>query len=60
MNFGKVACIAGALAFLILLGIVGAVERGAELANLWWTVPCLAIMVICAGIIERSYNHGEK
>ena len=34
----------GAAAFLVMLGIVGTVERGGSLVLMWWTIPCLAVM----------------
>ena len=30
-------------AFFYALGIVGAVEQGAALSRLWWTIPLLAL-----------------
>ena len=36
------AALSGA-AFLYALGIVGAVENGAPLARMWWTIPLLAL-----------------
>lgn len=60
MRSGKVVCIIGALAFFLLVGIVGAVERGAALANLWWAVPCVLVIWACIRIGERSYNNDKK
>lgn len=41
------AALSGA-AFFYALGIVGAVEQGAALSRLWWTIPLLALSFICA------------
>ena len=41
------AALSGA-AFFYAIGIVGAVENGAALSRLWWTIPLLALSFICA------------
>lgn len=41
------AALSGA-AFLLLMGIVGAVERGAPLALAWTAIPALSVLGICA------------
>lgn len=41
------AALSGA-AFIYALGIVGAVENGAELSRMIWTIPLLALSFICA------------
>ena len=44
------AALSGA-AFFYALGIVGAVEQGAALSRLWWTIPLLALgwlFALCA------------
>ena len=41
------AALSGA-AFLLLMGIVGAVERGAALSLLWAAIPALAVLGVCA------------
>lgn len=40
------AALSGA-AFFYALGIVGAVEQGAALSRLWWTIPLLTLSFIC-------------
>ena len=42
-------------AFLFALGIVGSVEQGAAVSRMWWTVPALAILAICARQAEKKY-----
>ena len=44
--------ILGAAAFIAALGIVGAVERGADMKMMWWTLPLIAVMAIAAGVQE--------
>jgi hypothetical protein len=39
-------------AFIAALGIVGAVERGADINLMWWTIPLIAVMAIAAGVQE--------
>ena len=39
-------------AFIAALGIVGAVERGADISLMWWTLPAFALMAVAAGIEE--------
>jgi hypothetical protein len=39
-------------AFFAALGIVGAVERGADIKQMWWTLPLIAVMAIAAGVQE--------
>lgn len=46
------AALSGA-AFLLLLGIVGAVERGASLSLLWAALPALAALAWSARMIGR-------
>lgn len=39
-------------AFIAALGIVGAVERGADIKLMWWTLPAFVLMAVAAGIEE--------
>lgn len=43
----------GAAAFLAALGIVGAVEQGADVARMVWTVPLIAVMFFAARRSEQ-------
>lgn len=43
----------GFAAFLFALSVVGGVERGADAAQMWWTLPCLIIMSASALYCER-------
>ena len=43
----------GVAAFLFALSVVGGVERGADAAQMWWTLPCLVIMSASALYCER-------
>lgn len=42
------------LLFLALLGLVGAVEQGAELRRMLWAIPLLAALSLCAGLMNRT------
>lgn len=50
----------GAAAFLAALGVVGAVEQGADVSRMWWTVPALAVMFLCARYTEKSKRAKQK
>ena len=41
-------------AFLVALFIVGAVEHGADINLMWWTVPEIAIMAAAALLEDRA------
>ena len=41
-------------AFIAALGIVGAVERGADIALMWWTLPLVAVMAVAAFISDAE------
>ena len=47
------AGLAALVLFLALLGIVGAVERGAALSRMIWALPALAALDICARLYNR-------
>lgn len=53
------AALSGA-AFLYALGIVGAVEQGAALARLWWTLPLLAFSAWAARQSENSEKNKNR
>lgn len=48
----------GAAGFIAALGIVGAVEQGADIALMWWTLPCIALMSVAAWVAD--YEHIKK
>ena len=50
------AGVAAAVAFLFALGIVGAVEQGAELSRMLWTLPALGVMALAV----RTVNRGRR
>lgn len=51
----------GAAAFAALLGITGAVEHGADIALMWWAVPCLVVLALAAGCAEKIFSRsGSK
>ena len=50
----KITSAAGFLAALLLLGIVGTVERGGDLLLMLWTIPLLTICAACARVIEKN------
>ena len=41
-------------AFIAALFIVGAVEHGADIKLMWWTVPAIAIMAAAALLEDRA------
>lgn len=45
---------------LVILGIVGAVERGADIGMMWWTLPCLAVIAIAAGLQDFAKNFFDR
>jgi hypothetical protein len=45
---------AGVLSFLFALGIVGAVEQGAALSLMWWTLPALGVLALAARLAEHK------
>lgn len=60
----RIAGAAALLSFLFALGIVGAVERGADLSLMWWTLPALGVLWLAPRIAEhkgrRSRPHHNK
>ena len=46
----------GAAAFLVALGIVGAVEHSDNLALIWWMIPCFIVMGIGAMVQDVERN----
>lgn len=50
--------ILGAAAFIAALGIVGEVERGADMKMMWRTLPLIAVMAVAAGVQE--FRHGKN
>lgn len=50
----KLLDLAAAVAFLIALGIVGAVERTGDMRLAWWTLPCFAVMAVAAGVQDTE------
>lgn len=49
---------AALLSFLFALGIVGAVEQGAALSLMWWTLPALGVLALAAGLAEHGKHGG--
>jgi len=45
-------------AFLIALGIVGAVEHNDNTALIWWMIPCFAVMAAAA--LAQEAEHTKK
>jgi hypothetical protein len=43
-------------AFIAALGIVGAVERGADVRLMWWTLPLIVVMGIAAFIADAEQS----
>ena len=43
-------------AFIAALGIVGAVERGADVKLMWWTLPLVAVMSVAAFIADAEQS----
>ena len=44
------------VAFAFMMGVVGAVEQGAELSRLLLIVPALAVLAICGRAYWRLYR----
>ena len=44
----------GAAAFAVALGIVGAVERGADVKMMWWTIPLIAVTAVAVLITRKE------
>ena len=44
---------AAVLSFLFALGIVGAVEQGAALSLMWWTLPALGVLALVARLDSK-------
>jgi hypothetical protein len=53
------AALSGA-AFFYALGIVGAVEHGAPLARMLWTIPLLAIAALFAFRAQKCGKENRK
>ena len=49
---------AALLSFLFALGIVGAVEQGAALSLMWWTLPALGGLALAARI-DSTHGGGS-
>ena len=52
----KAINIVGGAAFIAALGIVGAVERGADVALMWWTLPCFVVMSVASFIADMEHS----
>ena len=48
----KILEVLSGAAFLVALGIVGAVEHSDNLALIWWMIPCFIVMGISAMVQE--------
>ena len=52
----KILEVLSGAAFLVALGIVGAVEHSDNLALIWWMIPCFVVMGISAMIQDVERN----
>lgn len=50
----KIVGAAAALSFLFALGIVGAVEQGAALSLMWWTLPALGVLALAPRVLNKE------
>lgn len=52
----KILEVMSGAAFLVALGIVGAVEHSDNLALIWWMIPCFIVMGIGAMVQDVERN----
>ena len=50
--------VAALLVFFFALGVVGAVEQGADLSLMWWTLPALGVLSLAACLAEHGKHGG--
>ena len=41
------------LSFVLMLGIVGGIENGQPIENIWWCVPCLIFSFVSAKFANK-------
>lgn len=56
----RMKALIGGAALVLLVGIVGAVEHGAELSLMVWTAPLLSVLWIVAGQARKHYEQEDK
>lgn len=54
----KVLEVLSGAAFLVALGIVGAVEHSDNLSLIWWMIPCFIVMGI--GAMVQDFEQSKK
>lgn len=50
----KALGVAAVLSFLFALSVVGGVERGADAAQMWLTLPALGVLALAARLAEHK------